>query len=126
MKRIDKLSKNILKYPTRKEAMLESDYTGRYSESGHILKTKQYKEKMKPVVDQLIAERQRILNALIKKNLTKEEYKNLVDSLDKMTRNIQLLSGGATERVTTVEISEAIAKKYDSNATSKQNSNRQT
>jgi hypothetical protein len=122
MKRIDKLSKNILKYPTRKRAMVESEYTEKYSSSGHILKTKQFKEKMKPIVDQLITERQRILDALTKKNLSREKHKDLIDSLDKLTKNIQLLSGGVTEKIIRVEISKEIADKNDINPSTKRNS----
>jgi hypothetical protein len=124
MKRIDKLTKNILKYPTRKDAMKNSGYKEEYSKSGHILKTKQYKEKMKPIVDQLIKERQRILDELKNKRLNKEKYKDLVDALDKITKNVQLLSGGATERVASVEISEIIAKKNDIDSSPKPNSGR--
>jgi len=43
-------------------------------------------------------ERQRIISAMTLKNLDDEEYKVLIDGLDKVTKNIQLLSGGVTER----------------------------
>ncbi len=126
MKRIDKLSKNILKYPSRKKAMVESDYTEQYSSSGHILKTKQYQEKMKPIKEQLEEERQRIIQQMKSKNLSKEKYKDLVESMDKITKNVQLLSGGATERIVSVSISQEIADKnkvYDSHSSTENNSN---
>lgn len=77
-----------------------------------VTNTLSYKEEIEPVVEQLIKLRQRVINAMMKKDLEIEQFNHLNDSADKLTRNIQLLSGGATEKHTiNIEISEAIAKK---------------
>lgn len=68
-----------------------------------VTETKSYQEEMKPVLDQLITERQRALDGL-KLKISKAKYRDLNDAIDKLTKNIQLLSGGATERV--VEVTE--------------------
>jgi len=64
-----------------------------------VTKSKGFKEASKPFVDQMVEERQRLINSLKTKNLDGVNYKDQVDSIDKFTKNIQLLSGGDTERV---------------------------
>lgn len=54
-------------------------------------------EQMKPVLDQMKDIRQKALTAIAAKNLDIVDYKELVDSTDKLTKNIQLLSGEATD-----------------------------
>ncbi len=102
--------------------MIESGYDEDYASSGQITKTKQYQEKMKPIKDQLEEERQRIITEITSKNLSKERYKDLVDAVDKITKNIQLLSGGATERVISVNISSEVAQKNDIDPSTKPDS----
>lgn len=63
-----------------------------------ITRTKSYQEEIMPVVEMMERERNRIMLALQSKDLDKERHKDLVDSMDKMTKNIQLLSGKETER----------------------------
>lgn len=64
-----------------------------------VTRTKSYQAVMFPVVKALELERQRIIKALANKDLEKERYKDLIDGLDKVTKNHQLLSGGATDRI---------------------------
>lgn len=88
-------SKNIAKQPTR------------------ITKQKAYQEIVTPVLQQLESERQRIITAMGKKNLGKEKYQTLVQSMDIITRNTQLLGGKATDNVAIqVSISEQVGNKY--------------
>jgi hypothetical protein len=61
-----------------------------------ITKSKSYKEVMFPVVSAMENERNRIIDALGKKKLSKEKYRDMIDGLDKLTKNIQLLNGGKT------------------------------
>jgi mevalonate kinase len=63
-----------------------------------VTDTKSYKEVMEPVVKQMEKERQRILDALSIKDLDTERHKDLVGSMDTLTKNIQLLGGKETER----------------------------
>lgn len=68
----------------------------------------------KDIVQGLDLEIARIQLALSRKNLSKEEYKTLVQAFDIQVKNKQLLSGGSTANVAIkVAISEHIAGKYD-------------
>lgn len=65
-----------------------------------VTRTDTYKEAIEPVVASMERQRQRILKELDNKDLTKERFRDLVEGMDKLTKNIQLLSGGATENIT--------------------------
>lgn len=93
------VSENIRK---GKRVILGKIIAKRYSKSTskapqRVTETKSYKEAMLPIVEQLEKERQRIISALTNKNLKKEKYRDLIDGLDKTTKNIQLLGGKSTE-----------------------------
>lgn len=62
-----------------------------------VTNTKSYKEVIDPVVKKLITERNRAIKAMAAK-LPKAKYRDLVDAVDKTTKNIQLLTGKATTR----------------------------
>jgi mevalonate kinase len=80
------------------EIIKEQGYSESVSESPtKVTKTKAYKEEIQPIVDQLEKERQRIIKALKNKDLDEERYKDLVDGMDKITKNIQLLGNKPTE-----------------------------
>ncbi len=74
----------------------------KYANSGQIQKTKTYKETIeknkKPILDRLIIERDRAMKALRGK-ISKAKYRDLTDAIDKLTKNIQLLSGKPTENL---------------------------
>lgn len=61
-----------------------------------VTDTKSYREVINPVVEAMERERNRIIVALSNKKLSKEKYRDLIDGLDKLTKNVQLLSGGRT------------------------------
>jgi len=61
-----------------------------------ITETKSFKEEMEPFLAQLKRERQRLMKAIELKDLDAVSYKDAVDAADKLTKNIQLLSGGNT------------------------------
>jgi len=67
-----------------------------------VTRTKSYKKVVEPVLERYLREEQRILKAAEKKNLNKEQYRILIDSLDKIRKQIQLLSGGRTGNETFV------------------------
>ena len=54
------------------------------------------RRELKPFIDKLILHRNRILKRM-DKTINKAEYAELSNSLDKVVKNIQLLSGGKTE-----------------------------
>src|SRR5690606_29483921 len=92
-----RLASNILKYPTKREAMLKTGYSESYAEAGHILKSRGFKKAMKSVLEKLEKEEARILDELANKELGDIRYKDLVDSMDKIRKNIQLAQGRPTE-----------------------------
>lgn len=89
-----------------------------------VTKTQSYQKEIKPIVDRLIIERDRAIKALGGK-ISKAKYRDLIDSIDKLTKNIQLLSGGSTERIITIQLSQEVADKNNvSNPSTINNSQR--
>lgn len=63
-----------------------------------VTNTKSYQEEINPIVNAMIAEREAIMKRLqVTRN--KAKYRDLVDGMDKMTKNIELLSGRDTARI---------------------------
>jgi hypothetical protein len=73
-------------------------YSRRTAASGKIQKTKSYRAEIAPLVQRLEEERDAVIKRM-KAVRGKAKYRDLVDSVDKLTKNIQLLSGRATENV---------------------------
>lgn len=63
-----------------------------------LLKAKSAKKIVKDIIAQMEEERQRAIK-LMKSRITKARYRDLVDGADKLTKNIQLLSGKETENI---------------------------
>ena|SRR3990167_189778 len=78
----------------------------------NVTTTKSYRAVISPLVISLEKERTAIVERL-KKTRNKAKYRDLIDGLDKITKNIQLLTGGDTERgkLTIVEMASEIKKK---------------
>jgi hypothetical protein len=74
-------------------------YTPETARTGIPQRTKSYKAVMSLAVSKMEEERNRILDAMSARNLTKVQYNHLVDAMDKTTKNIQLLSGRSTENI---------------------------
>lgn len=93
--------------------LLKHGYSDKVSRNPHrVTTTKSYMAVMKNVTGAMEKERARILDTMMKKDISAEKYSTLVQSADIITKNIQLLSGKATENVAMViEVSEAIANK---------------
>ncbi|OGN29065.1 MAG: hypothetical protein A3A33_00205 [Candidatus Yanofskybacteria bacterium RIFCSPLOWO2_01_FULL_49_25] len=76
-----------------------------------VTKTRSYQLEIAKAVESMEIERSRAL-ALMPSRIGTAKYNHLVDGVDKLTKNIQLLSGHSTEnRSIHIEISEVIAKK---------------
>lgn len=73
-------------------------YAKTTASAGLIQKTKSYQAEIQPLVQRLEVERDAIIERL-KSTRDKAKYRDLIDGLDKITKNIQLLSGGATENI---------------------------
>lgn len=73
------------------------------AKSGLIQKTKTFRDTInagkKPVLELMIIQRDRAL-ARMNKTVNKAKYREASDAVDKLTKNIQLLSGGSTEDIT--------------------------
>ena len=81
------------------EMMREQDYSPSVvNRPSDLTSTPSFQEEIAPLADRLGIEQNRIMRAMSTKALEKEDYKTLVASLDVVTKNRQLLSGGATER----------------------------
>lgn len=60
-----------------------------------VTNTKTYQKTIQPIVELLEKERQEIMKRLPKVR-SKAKYRDLIDGMDKATKNIQLLNGGKT------------------------------
>ena len=70
------------------------------------------KGELEPIVSRMTKERDRLLTEAQTRVLTDVRYKEIMDSLDTLTKNIQLLSGGTTENINLI-ISKEVADKYE-------------
>ena len=75
-----------------------------------ITRGKTYQKLTRPLLDGLQEEINAIKNAMALKDKNEEEYRVLAYSMDILTKNYQLLSGGATERQVFVLPSEVITR----------------
>ncbi len=64
-----------------------------------VTETKTYKQTVEPIVERWQKEIGRIQTELETRVLSGEKYKELVESLDKLNKQVQLATGGVTERV---------------------------
>ena len=65
----------------------------------NVTKTQGYIDTMKTYTEKLTKERDRVIDAMAKKDLTEEQYRTLSDAQTKLTHDVQLLSGEKTENV---------------------------
>jgi hypothetical protein len=96
---VKKISENIRnkKIKNKGEILRESGYSNEVSKKPkQVLESKGVKEELKPFVDEMISERNRAIKAMKIKDLDKVQYEKLSDVIDKLTKNIQLLSGKET------------------------------
>lgn len=78
--------------------MKENGYSDSTSKKpSRVTRSKSYKEVVDPIIDALKKERQAIMSRLPKVR-AKAKYRDLIDGLDKTTKNIQLLEGKETGR----------------------------
>ena len=84
-------------------AMREAGYSKAYSKhSDKFTKTKKVQKEIKPILKRLEEERDQALERA-KGIRNKAKYKDLIDSTEKLTKLIQLLSGKSTENLTFVD-----------------------
>lgn len=74
-----------------------------YAHSGDVQKTREYKAVIETALDKMTKIREKSLDALLAKDVSKERYQTLVQSVSTLTHDTQLLSGGRTENVSVEE-----------------------
>lgn len=93
------------KIPNLQKIQRKHGYSKESAKSMKATRTIAYKNETKLVVEAMERERNRIISELSSKDLSKEKYRDLIDGLDKITKNVQLLSGKATDNVKVIPIS---------------------
>jgi uncharacterized protein with von Willebrand factor type A (vWA) domain len=84
-------------------AMRKAGYNKSYAKNPQKLrKTKAFQKEIKPILERLEEERDQALERA-KKTRSKAKYRDLIDSTEKLTKLIQLLSGRPTENISLVE-----------------------
>lgn len=84
---------------TLKELLLEAGYSEAQAKNPYqILESETIKKAVKPVADDLDKLRQNALNELKARDLSEEQYRDIVKAVDLFTKNHQLLTGEETER----------------------------
>jgi len=105
------------------KAMLEAGYSENTAHTPQKLtESDGYKEIAEPIVKQMEKERQRAIKALSLKNLDDVSYEKISDVIDKLTKNIQLLTGGETERSKVIVVPNEIFTKYATSSSPENNS----
>lgn len=108
------------------EIIRKHGYADSTSETpSNVTNTKSYQEVIKPIVNRWIKERERLTTELEGRNLTEEKYETVVKSIDLITKNIQLLSGGATDVTKVLLIDKELAPLYGIHTTSETNGSSQ-
>ena len=64
-----------------------------------VTNTKSYQSVISPVVDQMVRARDRALKEINSRVLNIVQYADLVTAINKLSHDIQILSGGATENI---------------------------
>ncbi len=86
------------KIPNKQEIQIKHGYSPTSARAMKATRTQSYKRIVAPVAEELVKARQRAIERLAKVE-KKASYSDLVNGIDKMTKNIQLLTGGMTEHV---------------------------
>lgn len=84
--------------PNVTKLAIKRGYSPTTADKGIVQKTKTYQATIKPFIEQLEVERQRAIDQLAGK-IDEAKYRDLVDAIDKITKNHQLLTGGSTANV---------------------------
>jgi len=94
---------------------IKNGYSRNSALTSRAIRTESYKKEFKWLSDPIIKqfERQRELAlARMQETVSRAEYQHAVTAVDKMTHNIQLLGGEATERHAIIVIDEEVKKRY--------------
>jgi hypothetical protein len=88
------------KLVNKKEIILKRGYAPSIATAPtKVTLTKSYQSVISPVVDQMVKARDRALNEINSRELDKVQYADLITAINKLSHDIQILSGGATENI---------------------------
>lgn len=93
---LESLGKGIK--PNITKLAIKRGYSPKSAAKGAVTSRKSYKAEIRSFVDRLEEERERAINAMAG-TISKAKYRDLTDAIDKLTKNHQLLTGGATANV---------------------------
>ena len=80
------------------EMLLKAGYSKSVAKNPFLIfNSPAIKKELNPLIIKLIRHRDKILKRM-EQTLSKAKYRDAVDGLDKVTKNVELLSGRATER----------------------------
>lgn len=86
------------------DMLLEAGYSNTVAkQQSTILNTEGVKRELKPIVNQLEAKRQVAIDALTDEKINNSLARDITAIIDILTKNTQLLGGGATDRVETIK-----------------------
>jgi hypothetical protein len=92
--------------------LLEAGYSQESADNPFkILSSETIQEELRPIVDQLEEIRLKAIEALKKKDPSREHYRDVIAGLDTLTKNIQLLSDRPTDIIKNKEL-ELLAQRY--------------
>lgn len=98
-RRIIEQKKSGARKKTVYQIAIEEGYSEESARQGTPQRAKAFKDIMQSYTEELARERERQLRAMTQKDLTKEAYKTLSEASTRATHDLQLLTGGATERM---------------------------
>ena len=93
--------------PQKGKIQVKHGYSINSARSNKAMETKSYKETIAPFVDKMIAERDRLVESMKTKDLSRVDYAKHIMGVDVFTKNINLLSGEPTERT---EVNQAVTE----------------
>lgn len=89
----------------------DSNYAG--VKGNRLIRKDKIQKAIKPIVDKWIAERDRLTAELESRDLSEEKYETVIKSIDLITKNIQLITGKATENIAIATVSEEDKRRLD-------------
>lgn len=79
------------------KSMKEAGYSDAMAKNPQVFtRSVGFQEEAASFLKDIIKERNRLIAEMTTRQLTKVQYKDMTDCMDKLTKNIQLLSGGKT------------------------------
>lgn len=88
-------------------------YSKKSARAQKAVRTKTYQKTIRPVVDGIAEEIEKIKIELKSRDISEERYNDLVRSMDLLIKNYQLLTGGNTETIGVLPILGGITQNED-------------